>query len=280
MTRCLKVILTGLVFLITIEITMEARCHDTSPPFTNATSIESDSLELILSHFKEPGQPIPRWLCIDFFEVGGYEEFYFEARATFSREFNGLHLLAFEMSCSAGGSCSVERVYTVNDQHEVLATMDIGKDSGNATIDRTTKNKFILDNLIELRLTETKYAFNKESGTEEFVSRKLNFEYYLIEKSGQFTKVKNVRQNTRKYPESAYRVLSLEELNLLPKVDLDIMRNEIFASYGYRFKTDKWQQYFDKQEWYQAQFDDVTARLSIIEKVNVSRILEVSRVKR
>ncbi|WNJ20494.1 YARHG domain-containing protein [Pontibacter sp. G13] len=56
--------------------------------------------------------------------------------------------------------------------------------------------------------------------------------------------------------------------------DLDIMRNEIFASYGYRFKSARWQQYFSQFSWYQPRYDDVNDRLSDLEKRNVQFILK------
>lgn len=59
--------------------------------------------------------------------------------------------------------------------------------------------------------------------------------------------------------------------------DLDIMRNEIYASYGYRFKGEKWQQFFGKQNWYQARFDDVEDKLTAIDKHNIDLILKVKK---
>lgn len=55
--------------------------------------------------------------------------------------------------------------------------------------------------------------------------------------------------------------------------DLDVMRNEIYARHGYRFKSQKWQDYFGKNPWYKAQFDNVDDQLSEIEKHNITAIL-------
>lgn len=63
-----------------------------------------------------------------------------------------------------------------------------------------------------------------------------------------------------------YRGLSSE--------DLDIMRNEIFAEYGFIFKTPKWKEYFGKMPWYQPQFDNVDHLLTDIDKANIKFILE------
>ena len=56
--------------------------------------------------------------------------------------------------------------------------------------------------------------------------------------------------------------------------DLDVMRNEIFASYGYKFKTEKWASFFAKYKWYEGKYDNVDDMLSPIEKDNVKFILE------
>jgi len=59
--------------------------------------------------------------------------------------------------------------------------------------------------------------------------------------------------------------------------DLDVMRNEIFAEYGYKFKKAKWNDYFSKKAWYKPQFDDVTSKLSDIDKANIELILKVKK---
>ncbi|MBB3697386.1 YARHG domain-containing protein [Flammeovirga yaeyamensis] len=57
--------------------------------------------------------------------------------------------------------------------------------------------------------------------------------------------------------------------------DLDIMRNEIFAEYGYSFKSEKWKNHFSKYKWYQPQFDNVDDQLTEMDKHNIKIILEV-----
>lgn len=55
--------------------------------------------------------------------------------------------------------------------------------------------------------------------------------------------------------------------------DLDLMRNEIYAAHGYIFKNKKWKDYFGKQPWYKAQFNNVDDKLTEIEKHNITAIL-------
>jgi hypothetical protein len=84
----------------------------------------------------------------------------------------------------------------------------------------------------------------------------------------------------RLYPEASMEILTSTKLNLYIKEDLDIMRNEIFASYGYIFKTEKWREYFSKQEWYSQSESYSNADLSDIEKQNIEAILKAAEIRK
>ena len=58
----------------------------------------------------------------------------------------------------------------------------------------------------------------------------------------------------------------------LDKKALRIMRNEILARHGYRFKSKDLQEYFGKQTWYKPLKDNSKIRLSFIEQLNVELI--------
>ena len=79
-----------------------------------------------------------------------------------------------------------------------------------------------------------------------------------------------------RYTLSAQRVLTRPELRIYAgkplAENLKIMRNEIFARYNYRFKSADMQAYFGKYALYRPERDDVTGRLSEIEKINVEMI--------
>ncbi len=76
-----------------------------------------------------------------------------------------------------------------------------------------------------------------------------------------------------KFPHASSRMLVEAELLDLPKSELKIMRNEIFARYGYKFKPGgKMDSYFRQQGWYLAQHDDVNDFLTGIEKANIKLI--------
>jgi len=55
--------------------------------------------------------------------------------------------------------------------------------------------------------------------------------------------------------------------------DLDLMKNEIYADYGYRFKSEKWRNYFAEKEWYKPDSDDVSDKMTERDKHNVRQII-------
>ncbi len=59
--------------------------------------------------------------------------------------------------------------------------------------------------------------------------------------------------------------------------DLDVMRNEIFADYGYKFKSKKWQVYFRKYPNYSPKYDNVDHLLNENDKENIKYILEYKK---
>jgi len=75
------------------------------------------------------------------------------------------------------------------------------------------------------------------------------------------------------YPQASTRLLRADELTSLTKAELGLMRNEIFARYGYRFRAGgKMATHFANQDWYSAQYSDVNAFLTVFEKKNIALI--------
>lgn len=77
---------------------------------------------------------------------------------------------------------------------------------------------------------------------------------------------------SRLYPEASERTLNSRDVENLSLWDLKIMRNEIFADYGYRFKTEEMREYFSRLRWYSPRYDDVNNMLTKTEKDNIELI--------
>ncbi len=81
-----------------------------------------------------------------------------------------------------------------------------------------------------------------------------------------------------RFPEASRRPLKKIDLMTKSPEELRIMRNEIFARYGYIFRPGgEMNRYFRQQNWYLPQHEDVSAFLTDLEKDNITRILAMER---
>ncbi|WP_294733534.1 YARHG domain-containing protein [uncultured Flavobacterium sp.] len=79
-----------------------------------------------------------------------------------------------------------------------------------------------------------------------------------------------------KYSKSSYKIFNTEYLNTLSKQELKIMRNEIYARYGYIFKEGgAMDSYFKKQKWYRGIHKNVNYFLTEIELQNIQLIQQI-----
>ncbi|WP_159023344.1 YARHG domain-containing protein [Formosa sp. L2A11] len=76
------------------------------------------------------------------------------------------------------------------------------------------------------------------------------------------------------YNQASSRKLNIEELNKMDSKSLKLMRNEIFARYGYIFKKGgEMDTYFRKQKWYRPEHKKVEQFLTEIERYNIELII-------
>ena len=84
-----------------------------------------------------------------------------------------------------------------------------------------------------------------------------------------------------KYPFVSFRQLNKNELLKISSQELKIMRNEVFARYGYIFQTGgEMDKYFTKQDWYLKQHKDVNEFLTDLEKENLKLIIVVEKLSK
>ena len=67
--------------------------------------------------------------------------------------------------------------------------------------------------------------------------------------------------------------LTEKDLKNLRKLDLQILRNTIFARHGYTFKKKNYRQFFNPVEWYVPVTNNIDGQLTDIEKKNI-KLLE------
>ncbi len=63
--------------------------------------------------------------------------------------------------------------------------------------------------------------------------------------------------------------LTENDLKNLKKLELEIIRNTIFARHGYTFKKKSYRQFFDPVDWYVPISNDVSNELTLLEKENI-----------
>jgi len=83
-----------------------------------------------------------------------------------------------------------------------------------------------------------------------------------------------------KFPYASLRQLNKDELTEITPADLKMMRNEIYARYGYIFNPgSEMDTYFKMQGWYKGQHRDVSACLTDLEKRNIRLIQMIENNK-
>jgi YARHG domain len=73
------------------------------------------------------------------------------------------------------------------------------------------------------------------------------------------------------------KILKESGLKNLKKIELEILRNTIYARHGYSFKSKIVSQFFDSQDWYIPVSDDVSANLTSIEKQNIKTLVRFEK---
>lgn len=74
------------------------------------------------------------------------------------------------------------------------------------------------------------------------------------------------------WPEASTRLLKADDVEELPKSELEFMRNEIFARHGFCFKKKNLRQQFEMEDWYVPNTIDIKGFLTDVEKKNIALI--------
>ncbi|RYD80840.1 MAG: YARHG domain-containing protein [Sphingobacteriales bacterium] len=132
----------------------------------------------------------------------------------------------------------------------------------------------------EYRLTKKPFAYNanlmlpSEWDYIDYANYKEKKETYKDEQTGVVDTF--VNQFYRSASDKVYSINSSKQklvekdLKNLRKLDLQILRNTIFARHGYTFKSRAIRQFFDQVEWYIPVSDNIEAALTQLEKDNIA----------
>lgn len=144
------------------------------------------------------------------------------------------------------------------------------------------------ENLTNVKIEGNKFYSDKtngefviyDNGQEKIKGLKVYNSWSGLTESGEYeigTKSYSVTDYfSGKFSQASLRQLSAHELRKMPKSDLKLMRNEIFARYGFIFKSGgEMDLYFKKQDWYIAQHENVDKFLTDLEKENIKLIQQI-----
>lgn len=131
-----------------------------------------------------------------------------------------------------------------------------------------------------LKLTKKEFVYNpnfmldENSDLVDWSNPKEFVEKYTDEETGKtesFTTSKNRVASEAIFKLNASKQkLTEKELKNLRKLDLEIIKNSVFARHGYSFKKDTYRNFFEQTDWYIPVSNNVDKDLSPLEKENVA----------
>jgi hypothetical protein len=105
-----------------------------------------------------------------------------------------------------------------------------------------------------------------------FVINKETKKEHLVDLNDEIT-----YQYQRKYDDLSRNKMNSNYFKKFNKSELRLMRNEVFASYGYIFTSQDLKEYFASKKWYEPTTKNVDDKLTEIEKYNIQLILEAEK---
>lgn len=131
-----------------------------------------------------------------------------------------------------------------------------------------------------LKLTKKEFVYNpnfmldKDSDLVDWSNPKEFTEKYTDEETGKIESYKTSKN--RIASEAIFKLnaskqkLTEKDLKNLRKLDLEIIKNSVFARHGYSFKKETYRNFFEQTDWYIPVSNNVDNDLSPLEKENVA----------
>jgi YARHG domain len=128
------------------------------------------------------------------------------------------------------------------------------------------------------KLVKQKFEYNPklmlpaEGDYVDYFSQKIDSTSYEYEGKTEYEYAETYRMASDIITKINASTTKLEEIDLknLKKLELEIIRNTIFARHGFSFKKKSFRQFFDPVAWYVPVSNDVSAALTSTEKSNIA----------
>ena len=172
--------------------------------------------------------------------------------------------------CGAGGFCEYEKLVILNNNGEFITDFEFGKYLSDNSGRLVKENVYKSDSLMIFKTSDI--DINPKDDSTNAI--KIELQTINISDEGEINVTSEKKIDTRrKYYWISTDIVQDSTLVKYNKQKLAEMRNEIFASHGYKFKGKKWQELFGNTNWYETRIDSVNESISIIEKKNIAKIM-------
>ena len=172
----------------------------------------------------------------------------------------------------AGGYYSNYYIITFSPYFKLLKTDHLG-----VTLLEYNNREVCTFNLYSDTLLQVNHTNIVANENDENIVKSDEYKFYVINSNGFCHLELPSISDARKYPQSSKKILLKSDVENLTKEQLSIMRNEIFADHGYKFKSVRWMEYFNCKDWYYPIYEDVNDKLSVVEKINIATILKFEK---
>lgn len=175
-----------------------------------------------------------------------------------------------QTDCFAGGVCKSQQLYTFSNDGKLIDQYQIQNQKSDCSFSNEKLTEFF-----DLLFYTTTIEEERDCATDSIKNRKISIDEVEITQDGEI-ELKSERKipSNRNHPNLSYNRLEAGTLNQLDEDKLAEMRNEIFASYGYDFKTDRWKNFFEAFSWYQPSKQSVSKdELNLVEQYNLELIV-------
>lgn len=204
----------------------------------------------------------------------------FESRRAkaITRRTDNYILVTVGYSCIAGGVCQSDELYSFSKNGTLMGSIEISKSFGDCGFSDSAETAYFESD--EILVVDVSKEFDCEA--DSVIYEKVAWHYYKIEPDGHLSMQRSKELKTEElYHNISIELLKEEDLKRLSIEQLAKMRNTVFATYGYRFKTAKWLTYFEEKDWYQPITDSVSeAALNPIERFNIKLIKRLEAEKK
>lgn len=208
-------------------------------------------------------------------------------KATLTDKIVSFFISVYEEGIDARGyQSNSEELVVYNTQNQKLNTYHLGSINQSNQLCSVSGYRVLFDSLIEVKRVGSHHGGLGYDLAPIYEYHKVNAKGELVplesDRYFDFTKFARVEERHFKGCYAKEIAMMTDEFNYfqsdhLTIAELDLMRNEIFADYGYKFKTEKWKKYFASKAWYKPLHDDVNDLLTDLDKANVKTILRIKK---